>query len=304
MNRSHPTPGVKRAPPADALGTALWLSAHGLWPVPITPPDDATSPNPGKAPIGRRWGVVRPSTRALFAIFKRHPRAGIGIVLGPASGVVDLEVDDPRAAGPLLDELFPQGLPPTMGWMSSRGEHRLFRWDDRLGPSRSAGVHLAGGALELRLGSGGGQGGAVCPPSPLRDGSPRRWNGVWEIAPCPPALIGVVERLADAPHARVARWPTPRRDHDTPARYGLAALGREAALVRSAGPGTRNEALIRSAFRLGQLVGAGLIDRGVVEAELAGAASEVGLCEREAAGTIRRGIDAGSQHPRGPGARG
>src|SRR5262249_14942427 len=98
--------------------------------------------------------------------------------------------------------------------------------------------------------------------------------------------------------------PTPRRARDAPARYGLAALGREAALVRSAGPGTRNEALIRSAFRLGQLVGAGLLERGAVEAELAGAASEAGLGAREAAGTIRRGIDAGSQHPRGPEARG
>jgi putative DNA primase/helicase len=259
----------------------------------------------GKAPIGRRWGVVKPSTRALFAIFKRHPRAGIGIVLGPASGVVDLEVDDLEAARPLLEELFPRGLPPTMGWMSSRGEHRLFRWDDRLGPSHSAVVHLAGGALELRLGSGGRQVAAVCPPSPTSDGSPRRWNGVWEIAPCPPALIEVVERRIDAPHTRVARpTPTRRRDRDTLARYGLAALGRELALVRSAGPGTRNEALIRSAFRLGQLVGAGLIERGVVEAELAGAASDAGLGAREAAATIRRGIDAGSQHPRGPGARG
>ena len=55
MNRPHPDLGARRAPPADALGTALWLSAHGLWPVPITPPDDGVSPNPGKAPIGRRW---------------------------------------------------------------------------------------------------------------------------------------------------------------------------------------------------------------------------------------------------------
>jgi hypothetical protein len=62
--------------------------------VPITPPDDPFSPNPGKAPIGRGWGARRLSTRALFAIFRRHPRAGVGLALGLAAGVVDLDLGD------------------------------------------------------------------------------------------------------------------------------------------------------------------------------------------------------------------
>ena len=70
---------TRRIPPDDALGTALWLVGQGLWPVPITPPDDPFSPNPGKASLGRGWGVRRLSTRALFAIFRRHPRAGVQI---------------------------------------------------------------------------------------------------------------------------------------------------------------------------------------------------------------------------------
>jgi hypothetical protein len=82
---------VRWIPPDDALGTALWLYRRGLWVVPIMPPDDPFSPNPGKAPIGRGWGARRLSTRALIAIFRRHPRAGVGVVLGPAAGVVDLE---------------------------------------------------------------------------------------------------------------------------------------------------------------------------------------------------------------------
>jgi hypothetical protein len=69
---------TRRITPDDALGTALWLVGQGLWPVPITPPDDPFSPNPGKAPLGRGWGSRRLSTRALFAIFRRHPRAGVG----------------------------------------------------------------------------------------------------------------------------------------------------------------------------------------------------------------------------------
>ena len=288
-------------PPSDALGTALWLVAQGLWPVAITPPDDDRSPNPGKAPIGRGWGTRRLSTRALFAIFGRHPRAGVGVVLGPASGVVDLEVDDPERARPLLGELFPDGPPPTMGWSSRRGEHRLYRWDDRLSAARSAVVHLAGGALELRLGAGGKQVAAVCPPSPRADGSPRRWNGIWEIAPCPEVLVDVVARSATPPPARPSPGRPRRSRGAAPGRYGIAALEREAALVRSAGPGTRNEALNRAAFCLGQLVGSGAIDRGLVEAVLAGAALEAGLGEREVERTIRSGIEAGLSHPRGPG---
>src|SRR4051794_27195179 len=75
---------LKTPPPGDALGTALWLAGGGLWVVPISPLDDPLSPNPGKAPVGRGWGTRRLSTRALFTILRRHPRAGVGLALGPA----------------------------------------------------------------------------------------------------------------------------------------------------------------------------------------------------------------------------
>ncbi len=292
-----------RSPPDDALGTSLWLFARGFWPVAITPPDDARSPNPGKAPIGRDWGARRLSTRALFAIHGRNPGAGVGIVLGPASGVVDLEVDDPERAGPILEELFPGGMPQTLGWTSRRGEHRLFRWDDRLSVARTSVVHLAGGALEFRLGAGDKQAAAVCPPSRRTDGVPRCWNGTWEVAPCPEVLIDLVARLASSTPARPpARSPRRPSRGGEPGRYGRAALAREADLVRSAGPGTRNEALNRAAFCLGQLVATGAIDRALVEAVLADAALEVGLGELETGRTVRSGIEAGLSHPRGPGA--
>ena len=294
--------GARRLPPDDALGTALWLAGKGLWAVPITPPDDPLSSNPGKAPLGRGWGARRLSTRALFAIFKRQPWAGIGLALGPAAGVVDLEVDDRQQAGPLLAELFPAGPPRTMGWTSSRGEHRLFQWDDRLDRAGSAVVHLAGGAVEFRLGSGGKQLGAVCPPSPGADGRPRCWNGIWEIASCPEVLIEVVTRMADAqlPGVRAVRSPRVRPE-GTPGRYALAVLEREADRVRTAGPGTRNSTLNRAAFCLGQLVAARALDRAAVEVALTGAALAAGLGEREVERTIKSGLEAGLVHPRGSG---
>lgn len=293
---------TRRIPPDDALGTALYLAGRGLWVVPITPPDDPLSPNPGKAPIGCGWGTRRLSTRALFAIFRRHPRAGVGLALGPASGVVDLEVDDREQAGPFLAELFPGGPPVTMGWESSRGEHRLFRWDDRLARADTSVVHLAGGAVELRLGSAGKQLSAVCPPSPAVDGRPRRWNGVWEIAPCPEALITLVTRLSQpqVPKAHPVRGPRVRQRAS--GRYALAVLDRETERVRTAQPGTRNSTLNRAAFRLGQLVAANSLERTTVEAALTEAALGAGLGVQEVERTIRSGLAAGLSHPRGSGA--
>jgi len=215
---------------------------------------------------------------------------------------VDLEVDDRQVAAPLLAEHFPGGPPRTLSWSLSRGEHRLFRWDDPLGRAGTAVVHRAGGAVELRLGADGKQLGAVCPPSPGADGRPRRWNGVWEIAPCPEVLIEAVARLANTqvPEVRAVRAPRVRPG-GAPGKYALAALEREADGVRTAPPGARNSTLNRAAFRLGQLVATRDLDRTAVEAALTGAALAAGLGEPEVERTIHSGLEAGLAHPRGSG---
>src|SRR5262249_45351961 len=89
----RPQPGAAGAagaggatPPADAPGTAFWPLGRGHWPVVISPPGDPRWPNPGKSPIGKGWGKERPSAPALGRLFARHPGAGVGVLLGPASG--------------------------------------------------------------------------------------------------------------------------------------------------------------------------------------------------------------------------
>ncbi|MFE9250928.1 bifunctional DNA primase/polymerase [Streptomyces sp. NPDC007088] len=66
----------------------------------------------------------------------------------------------------------------------------------------------------------------------------------------------------------------------------------------------RNDQLNRSAFSLGQLVGAGLVDRDDVHQALTEAAQAAGVDphEAKAQSTIRRGLDAGSRVPRRIGA--
>ena len=80
--------------------------------------------------------------------------------------------------------------------------------------------------------------------------------------------------------------------------YGAAALRNELDTLAGALEGTRNETLNRAAFALGQLVAGGELERAEVEAALLAAALRIGLDEREAAATLRSGLDAGALEPR------
>ena len=116
------------------------------------------------------------------------------------------------------------------------------------------------------------------------------------------APLGPVRRAAAESRSDAATGP-PRTPRDGPAaprgcRYGAAALARESELVRGARPGGRNRTLNRAAFRLGQLVAGGVIDRQAVERALLDAALDCGLGPKEAAATIRSGIEAGLDRPR------
>jgi Bifunctional DNA primase/polymerase, N-terminal len=216
------------------------------------------------------------------------------------AGVIDLEVDEREGAVALFERLFAGEPPPTLGWRSARGEHRLYRWDDQLeGLTTSAVVYLAGGAVELRLGGRGKQVVAVCPPSPNGGGGRREWNGIWEISSLPERSL---EELASLKACRVPSRAGPRPAVSS--RYAAAALAREAELVREAEPGARNRTLNRAAYCLGQLVAAGVLERGTVEAELADAAVATGLLEKEIIVTLRSGLEAGLRKPRTVGDRG
>jgi hypothetical protein len=82
--------------------------------------------------------------------------------------------------------------------------------------------------------------------------------------------------------------------------WAEAALADELATLARAHEGQRNEQLNRSAFAMGQIVGGGHLDRSEVERSLTATALGIGLEEREVSATVRSGIEAGIQKPRGP----
>jgi hypothetical protein len=188
--------------PATPLDAALWALDEGLWPVCITPWNDRRSKSPGKAPIGKAWGVERPERAFLEATYRRHPQAGVGLKLGAEGRVVDLDIDDPDQAGPVLARLFPDGLPETARWENAAGRfHLLFRYDDRLANLGKSiikgGEHYPG--LEVRIGAPPGdarQLQSVIPPSLMTNGAARRWAHFGPILALPESVIRDLEAHA------------------------------------------------------------------------------------------------------------
>jgi hypothetical protein len=95
--------------------------------------------------------------------------SNIGLLLGPTSGLIDIECDNPEAEKE-YQELW-QGEPPVVPtWKSGRGYHRLFRWR----PGLLAKTVFHAGDIEVRVGNGGGAQ-SVLPPSIHPSGAKYEW---------------------------------------------------------------------------------------------------------------------------------
>ena len=229
--------------------TALSLLAEGLWPVPITAHDDARSINPGKAPIGKAWGLKRHTPESLAAVYAKHPGAGVGLKLGPEGGVIDIDVDDPSAAKDTLLTLFGGEVPDTRGWTSARGYHWLYRWDERLAGFKKAIVKIPG--LEVRIGwsNEGKQYQSVVPPSVGADGQPRVWNEHAEIKPLPDSVYAALADFLRARERPVIAGPAPKG--------GWSAEARAAAYLQKCQPAVSGDSGHDQAFKVACKVGPG-----------------------------------------------
>ena len=165
---------------------------------------------------------------------------GIGICLGPGRApgggwLIDVEGDGPEAEDSRAI-LFGGEIVETIGWGSSRGDHRLFTVDlDRIAAimPRLKGLEKTGegaGAyktdslpgLELRIGGYNAKGEvkqvqSVVPPTIGNDGKPRQWTaGPPSIMAAPEAFYQGMERLIPAaPDGRpVAKIAEKRKQRD------------------------------------------------------------------------------------------
>jgi hypothetical protein len=87
----------------------------------------------------------------LAALLPKQGRWNLAVQMGPASGILDMEMDGEHATREydVINSIF--GETPTVAYKSSRGVHYWFRWSPTLGELSKKGV-LKYRGIELRLG--------------------------------------------------------------------------------------------------------------------------------------------------------
>jgi len=149
-------------------------------------------PVKGKVPHGGEGWQFKTSNSVDAAEVLATIGDGIGVQLGPKSGIVDVECDSEEATKQLLELLGKIPLTPT--FQSRRGCHYLFKWHDHW-PSPSKAVFKIG-AIEFRTGNSKAAQ-SVFPPSGER---------VWIVDPSTPVgdfpAMEEIHRLYDANHKR------------------------------------------------------------------------------------------------------
>lgn len=289
----------------------------------------------GCLPAGRYCHGVRAATREpeLIRSWWSGRDFAVGVATGPSRLVV-VDLDDhhhlPPDAGLLLPGVdlasFPEADRVRTGVDALELLCRVRRAESLLHApptltvrTPSGGIHLwyrAGERARLVQGSSrlgwqidvrAGWSSAVAPGTVTAAGRYERLGPATEPGRLPRWLaleltrVGLRARDPDDPPPARIRLPRPGvqgRPRDGSA-YAAAALRGEVDAVASARAG-RNDQLNRSGFRLGRLVGAGLLELDEVHQGLTNAAAQAGVDpgEAKAQSTLRRALQAGMRSPR------
>jgi len=255
-------------------------------------------PPGGRKPVIKDWPnrcVTDPDTIA------RYWRPGDNIGIGcKASRIVGIDLDrnhseaDGVETFTALCEKHGQEWPRTFTVRTPRGGLHLYY---RAPAGRSFGNTSGriGPGIDTRGNGRDNDGGYLIGPGSIVNGR------VYEVVRDQPieVLPGWLADLLDPPQAPAKPvGPLPTVNN----RYVTAALQGEVQRVLDAPKGGRNDQLNRSAYALGQLVAAGLLNETTAVVALRSAAAAIGLTaedgERQINATIRSGLTAGRRKPR------
>lgn len=241
------------------LESALRYAQKGLPVFPCNPANkqpftshgfkDAT-PNPEHI---RAWWTVR-------------PEAMIGLPTGEASGLWAVDCDGAEGLSEFLRRCEEHDYTPETLYQDtpSGGRHYLFAWPEEGGLGNRARMWPS---VDVR-----GEGGyIVAAPSCREDGRRYAWGNRLAPAPAPAWLLQAARTKERSEGVKLNIGLSPASPGSP---YGRKALEEEAAKVRSAPRGERNDALNRAAFSLFQLVAGGVLEEQEVQATLERAAED------------------------------
>lgn len=259
----------------------------------VMPCRRGTGTDADKQPLLGEWKPLqsrRATEEEILGWIEYYGDTNWAIITGATSGVVVLDIDSQegeRAAEAM-------GLPETVVVSTAHGRHLYFRHPGHLVPNWAK--RLPG--MDFR-----GDGGYVIAPGSVHPtGVVYEWIESIEdveLAEMPAWLLDICTSKARSP-APVSMPPRTGAAGDTTS-YVSAALAAEIDRLRDTPKGARNAILNEVAFKLGTLIGAGRLERGIVEAQLLGAAESIGLVGDEYAKTIdtmNRAIRDGAGKPR------
>ena len=145
---------------------------------------------PGKHPVQKEWQQHATTDPEVIEGWFESGQPNVGLVMGPKSGVIDVELDGDEARQAWNDLKLGEIWTPT--YTSGRGPHRLFKWSSDL-PSKNVAKPLG---IEIRIGNAGGVQ-SVLPPSLHHTGRRYEWvDGLGpddvELAPLPERLLALL----------------------------------------------------------------------------------------------------------------
>lgn len=222
----------------------------------------------------------------------RYPHANIGLATGQGLTVIDIDEKAGRDGLRHWRELCKQLEinPQTMFARTPTGGYHLYYITHQPIPN-SAG-RLAEG-VDVR-----GDGGYVVAPPSIRHIGAYRWGKIERMAELPDCLVNMLIRSASVPeHGCSATVNIKVSD-----RYVRAAIAGCLAEIRAARDGEKHYKLIRNAYKIGQIVGAGwaALTREMAEAMLIAELDRMDnvRSRKSAVKTIQDGLAAGMANPR------
>ena len=152
----------------------------------------------GKHPRMRSWAKTATNDEEQITELwaEKFPGANVGLLLGPRSGIIDVEFDDDEGKA-LAEKIFAKGVTPS--YRSHRSIHRLFRWSPELPDVQKVIV----GGLECRLGGGRKLTQSGIPPSRHYRDLRYEWLGGLsphevEVAELPEELLALLWNAEDS----------------------------------------------------------------------------------------------------------